>query len=241
MANDNKEENIITRGFGFAVALGALAIGVAAAVANNERTKQLRSEVQGRVDELGRRIDDLSAQARQTIEERRPEIEQTIERGRNVAVEGLEKMKGVVGPGVEKVRDVVEQGAERAQEMVQRFGSNSDTTGSTEGGIEGAARDAYDGVTRMSQGAGDMAQAATGLADDSRTAMGQETRYIGDMAADGEETIRATSYDVQTPPTTGDGILTGYEDTGVTTQERRNAGNEGEDINTVDRQRGNES
>ena len=117
---ENKSDDLIGKGIGMAVALGALALGVATALMNNERSRQMRAELQGRVDDLGRRVDDLSAQARHRLDERRPDIEQGIQRGRQAAVEGLEKVKSVMEQGAEKAKDWVEQGAGRAQDMVQR-------------------------------------------------------------------------------------------------------------------------
>ena len=85
---ENKSDDFIGKGVGMIVALGALALGVAAAVMNNERTRQMRAELKERVDDLGRRVDDLSTQARHRLEERRPDIEELIQRGRHAAVEG---------------------------------------------------------------------------------------------------------------------------------------------------------
>lgn len=107
-------EELFSKGLGVAIALGALAVGVAAAMMNNERSRQMREELRGRVDELGRKVEDLSAQADRMMQERRPEIEQTIQRSRRAAVEGLDK-----------VRSVVEQGADKAQEYVQRAGTRA--------------------------------------------------------------------------------------------------------------------
>ncbi|HET9494183.1 MAG TPA: hypothetical protein VFR15_08140, partial [Chloroflexia bacterium] len=127
-----RPEDIVGRGLGFAVALGALALGVAAALMNSERTRQMREELRGRVDDLGKRVDELSAQAGRMIEERRPEIEETIERGRKVVLEGLDKAKSAV-----------DQGAERAQEYVHRSGPGLRDTAEDFGNrVESAAGEA---------------------------------------------------------------------------------------------------
>ena len=102
-------EDLLTKGVGVAIAVGALAAGVAAAVANQERARQIRGDVQTQLDELSRRVDDLSAQATRVIQEKRPDIEETIARSRRVVVDGLEK-----------ARTVVEQGADKAQEYVTK-------------------------------------------------------------------------------------------------------------------------
>ena len=113
-------EDLFGKGIGIVVALGALAVGVAAAILNNERTQQMRQEVQGRLDDLGKRVDELSAQAARALEERKPDIEETIERSRKAVAEGLDR-----------AREVVEQGAERAQSYVNRAGEK--TAASTNG------------------------------------------------------------------------------------------------------------
>ena len=102
-------EDLLAKGVGVAFAVGALAVGVAAAVANQERARQVRADVQTQLDELGRRVDDLSAQASRVLQEKRPEIEDTIAKSRRAVVDGLDK-----------ARSVVEQGAERAQVYVQK-------------------------------------------------------------------------------------------------------------------------
>ncbi len=104
-------EEILSRTLGIVIAAGALAVGVAAALMNNERTRQVQEELRARVDELGKQVSDLTTQAQSAILERRPEIEQTIQRSRRAALDGLEKAKSVV-----------EQGADKAQEYVQRAG-----------------------------------------------------------------------------------------------------------------------
>ena len=60
---EHKDDDALTKALGVAIALGALAVGVGAALANNERTRQMRAEMKQRLDELGRRVDDLSAEA----------------------------------------------------------------------------------------------------------------------------------------------------------------------------------
>lgn len=111
MAEEKKTsfEDLFTKSVGIAFALGALAFGVAAAALNNERARQIREEVEGRLNDLGKRVDDLSAQAARAIDERKPEIEETIQKGRQAVVEGLDR-----------AREMVEQGAERAQSYVHR-------------------------------------------------------------------------------------------------------------------------
>lgn len=157
-----KRDDNLQKALGLAVALGALAVGVAATVANNERTRQLREEMKVRLDDLGRRVDDLSGQAQQrvtdlslqaqsrvsdlssqaqrTIEERRPEIEQTIQKSREAVLGGLDK-----------ARSVVEQGADKAQEYVQRAGSHGGDNGGDSGGDAGPEEGVAD-----SDGAGEV-------------------------------------------------------------------------------------
>lgn len=102
MTDSNRNNDPLTRGLGMAIALGALAVGAAAAFLNSERTRQMRQDLERQINDLSNRMDhELAA--------RRPEIEDAIHRGRQVAVESLEKMKGVV-----------EQGADKAQEYVHR-------------------------------------------------------------------------------------------------------------------------
>ena len=119
MAEEKKTsfEDLFGKSIGLAIALGALAVGVAAAALNNERARQMRQEVQGRLDDLGKRVDELSAQATRALEERRPEIEETIQKGRKAVVEGLDK-----------AREMVEQGAERAQGYVHRTTEKAQAT-----------------------------------------------------------------------------------------------------------------
>ena len=107
-------EDILSRSLGVAVAVGALAVGIAAAAMNSERSRQMREEVKTRLDVLGKRVDDLSAQANRAIDQHRPEIESTIQKGRQAVVEGLDK-----------ARTVVEQGAERAHTYVNRTADNA--------------------------------------------------------------------------------------------------------------------
>lgn len=107
-------EELFTKGVGVAIAVGALAVGVAAAVANQERARQIRADVQSQLDDLSHRVDELSAQATRVIQEKRPDIEETIAKSRRVVVDGLEK-----------ARTVVEQGAEKAQEYVHKAAQQS--------------------------------------------------------------------------------------------------------------------
>jgi ABC-type transporter Mla subunit MlaD len=102
-------EDLFAKGVGVAIAVGALAAGLAAALMNQERARQIRADVQTQLDELGRRVDDLSAQAARVVQEKRPDIENTISKSRQAVVDGLEK-----------ARTVVEQGAEKAQEYVHK-------------------------------------------------------------------------------------------------------------------------
>jgi ElaB/YqjD/DUF883 family membrane-anchored ribosome-binding protein len=113
-------EDLFTKGVGVAIAAGALAVGVAAAVANQERARQIRADVQSQIDDLSRRVDDLSAQATRVIQEKRPDIEETIAKSRRVVVDGLEK-----------ARTVVEQGAEKAQEYVHKAAQQSSGSATT--------------------------------------------------------------------------------------------------------------
>jgi len=122
---ENKSDYLILKGLVLIVATGALALGVAAALMNNERSRQMREEFRGRIDDLGRRVDDLSAEARHRLDERRPDIEQGIQRGRQAAVEGLEKVRSAMEQGAEKAKVWVDQGAERAHDMVQRVAHKS--------------------------------------------------------------------------------------------------------------------
>ncbi len=117
MAEDRKTsfEDLFSKGFGVAMALGALAVGIAAAALNTERTRQMREEVQSRLDDLGKRVDELSAQAARALDERRPEIEDALDRSRKAVVQGLDK-----------AREMVEQGAERAQTYVRPTAERSE-------------------------------------------------------------------------------------------------------------------
>src|SRR3954453_2801142 len=108
----NRNEDPLTRGFTMLVAVGALAFGAVAALMNSERTRQMRRDLEGQ-------INDLSAKLDRTLQERRPEIEDAIQKGRRAAVDSLEKAKGVV-----------EQGADKAQEYVQRASVKVPATGS---------------------------------------------------------------------------------------------------------------
>lgn len=137
MSGKSSTEETLTRALGVMIALGALAVGAAAAVMNNERSKQMRDDMKLRVDELGKRVDDLSSQAKRTLEERRPEIEDTINRSRQAAVEGLEKVK-----------TVVEQGSDKAQEYVQRMSQQG------QNGASEAADKAGEAMSDMADEAG---------------------------------------------------------------------------------------
>jgi ABC-type transporter Mla subunit MlaD len=125
MSQQNKVsfEDLLGKSLGVVVAIGALAVGIAAAAMNNERSRQMRDEVKTRLDVLGKRVDDLSAQANRALGEHRPEIEQTIQKGREAVVQGLDK-----------ARTVVEQGAERAQTYVNRTADNAGTYSNGNGG-----------------------------------------------------------------------------------------------------------
>ena len=108
----NRNEDPLTRGFTMLVAVGALAFGAVAALMNSERTRQMRQDLEGQINDLSGRLD-------RTLQERRPEIEDAIQKGRRAAVDSLEKAKGVV-----------EQGADKAHEYVQRASVKVPTTGS---------------------------------------------------------------------------------------------------------------
>ena len=82
MADHNKGGDPLTRGLGVAIALGALAVGAAAAFLNSERNREMREDLQ-------RQITDLSGRMDQELSARRPEIEDAIQRGRQAAVENL--------------------------------------------------------------------------------------------------------------------------------------------------------
>ncbi|MEO5950880.1 MAG: hypothetical protein ABIQ44_00250 [Chloroflexia bacterium] len=120
MADEKKTsiEDLFTKGVGIAFAVGALAFGIAAAALNNERSRQIREEVQGRMDDLGKRVDELSSQAARAIDERKPEIEETIQKSRQAVVDGLDRAK-----------EMVEQGAERAQSYVHRTNDKAASNG----------------------------------------------------------------------------------------------------------------
>ncbi len=120
MADEKKTsfEDLFTKSVGIAFALGALAFGVAAAALNNDRARKIREEVQGRMDDLGKRVDELSSQAARALDERKPEIEETIQKGRQAVVDGLDK-----------AREMVEQGAERAQSYVHRASDKAASNG----------------------------------------------------------------------------------------------------------------
>jgi len=102
MADNNKRGDPLTRGLGVAIALGALAVGAAAAFLNSERNREMREDLQ-------RQITDLSGRMDQELSARRPEIEDAIQRGRQAAVESLDRVK-----------TAVEQGADFAQEYVRK-------------------------------------------------------------------------------------------------------------------------
>jgi ElaB/YqjD/DUF883 family membrane-anchored ribosome-binding protein len=129
---------LFAKGLGVAVAVGALAVGVVAALMNQERARQIRADVQGQLDELGKRVDDLSSQAARVVQERRPDIENTISRSRQAVVDGLDK-----------ARNVVEQGAEKAQEYVHKAAQQSASTAEDVGDTVSAAVDDVADDARM--------------------------------------------------------------------------------------------
>jgi ElaB/YqjD/DUF883 family membrane-anchored ribosome-binding protein len=131
-------EDLFAKGLGVAVAVGALAVGVVAALMNQERARQIRADVQGQLDELGKRVDDLSSQAARVVQERRPDIENTISRSRQAVVDGLDK-----------ARNVVEQGAEKAQEYVHKAAQQSASTAEDVGDTVSAAVDDVADDARM--------------------------------------------------------------------------------------------
>jgi ElaB/YqjD/DUF883 family membrane-anchored ribosome-binding protein len=127
-------EDLLGKGLGVAFAVGALAVGVAAALMNQEKARQIRAEVQSQLDDLGRRVDELSAQAARVVQEKRPDIENTITKSRQAVVDGLEK-----------ARTVVEQGAERAQEYVHKAAQQSSSTAENAGDtVSSAVEDVAD-------------------------------------------------------------------------------------------------
>lgn len=137
MTDTNKNSDPLSKGLGMAIALGALAVGAAAAFLNSERTRQMREDLQ-------RQISDLSDRMDRELTARRPEIEDAIQRGRQVAVESLERVKGAV-----------EQGADRAQEYVQRASVKTsdaavdlrDKTSTATSEAAGKAEDTVDSIT----------------------------------------------------------------------------------------------
>ncbi len=150
---ENKSDDLVGKGIGLVVAAGALAFGVAAALMNNERSRQMREEFRGRIDDLGRRVDDLSAGARHRLDERRPDIEQGIQRGRQAAVVGLDKVKSAMEQGAEKAKVWVDQGADRAHDMVQRTAQKG---GDAAKGGDDSAQELADGAKdKVSDAAGD--------------------------------------------------------------------------------------
>ncbi len=169
MARDRSTgEEIFSKSLGFAIALGSLAFGVAAAMMNNERTRQMQEELRQRMDELGRKMEDFSAQAQGAIQDRRPEIEDTIQRSRRAAVDGLEKAKGVV-----------EQGADKAQEYVQRMSQQA----------QQAAKTSTNGAQGGTSGSSEQ-----GSAQATATKAGQPTKHIG-AKGNGEQGKEPISYD----------------------------------------------
>ncbi len=176
MDERRSNDDILAKAFGVAVAVGALAVGVASAVVNGERTRQMREEMRLRVDELGKRVDDLQVQAQRTIEENRPQVESAIERGRQAVVEGFEK-----------ARVAVEQTADKAQEYVQRTAQQAggdagpDTTQQASGGSEHGSEHVYEassgageGSAQMPETIGDMPGDITSEIHDNQTSGGHE-------------------------------------------------------------------
>lgn len=136
MANTGGEKDPLTRGLGMAIAAGALAAGAVAAFLNNERTRQMRADLQ-------RQIDDLTVRLDHELTARRPEIENAIQRGRHAAVEGLERMKGVVEQGAEKAQDYVQKASVRASDSAVNL-RNSEPLA-----LDGGATPAEDSVNSV--------------------------------------------------------------------------------------------
>jgi ElaB/YqjD/DUF883 family membrane-anchored ribosome-binding protein len=132
----SSSEDLFAKGLGVAFAMGALAVGVAAALMNQERARQIRAEVQSQLDDLGRRVDDLSAQATRMVQEKRPDIENTITKSRQAVVDGLEKARNVVEQGAERAQEYVHKAAQQTSGAAEKAG---DTVSST---VEDVADDA---------------------------------------------------------------------------------------------------
>lgn len=201
----------LSKGLSVAVALGALAVGVATAVVNNGRTKQTREELRQRVDELGMRVDELTAeaqkraadfsvQAQRTLEERRPDIESAIQKGREAVIEGLDKAK-----------TVVEQGAEKAQEYVQRVSTQAaekaDDAAST---VADVAQDASGAMGDMAAGAVD---AVSGAAEGADSSLQDATKGVKDWT--GEAGHQLSQVMSEEGEHSDGGVVTGFgEDPG---------------------------
>lgn len=206
MSEKTSGKDGLSKGLSVAVALGALAVGVATAVVNNGRTKQVREDLRQRLDELGKRVDeltaeaqkrasDLSTQAQRTLEERRPEIESTIQKGREAVIEGLDKAK-----------TAVEQGAEKAQEYVQRASAQAaDKVDDAAGAVENVAQDASGAVGDMAAGAVD---AVSGAAEGAGSSLQDAGESVKDWTG---EAGRQLSQAMSDEGEHGDGgVVTGF-------------------------------
>lgn len=154
MANERPTpEDLFAKSVGVAVAVGALAVGVAAAVLNQERARQMRAEVQGQIDELGKRIDDLSSRAARLLEEKRPDIESTLAKSRQAVIDGLERAKGIVEQGAERAQDYVHKASHQAAGSAENVEKAWDDTAETVGtAVEDVADDARNAADDFGMG-----------------------------------------------------------------------------------------
>ncbi len=215
----------LSKGLGIAVALGALAVGVATAVMNNDRTRQVRDELKQRVDELGRRVDELtaeaqkratelSAQAQRTIEERRPDIESTIQKSREAVIEGLDKAKTVVEQGAEKAQEYVQRASTQAsdksgdvasasgdmadQAAHTATGPSPDTTDGVKDWTGGAGRELSEVMSREDGNAGDrnVGDASEQATSYMREGLGNSSTDTGDILANSGNTMEDAMSDI---------------------------------------------
>jgi len=150
MARDRSSvEDLFAKSIGVAFAVGALGLGVAAALMNQERARQVRAEIQVQLDELRQRIDELSAQAAKVIDERRPDFEDTIAKSRQAVVGSLDKARTAVEQGAGKAQDYVQKATQQASGATDAaastasatMGDTADTAGATMDDVAGNLSD----------------------------------------------------------------------------------------------------
>jgi len=149
-----------------------LAVGVAAAVFNQERARQIRADVQTQLDELGRRVDDLTSQATRVMEEKRPDIENTIAKGKQAVVDGLEKARSAVEQSADKAQEYVQKTAKDVPDQAEQAGDAMKDAADTVGdNVSGAVDD-------VQMAADDVRMSAEDAVDSIDTNAGAETRDL---------------------------------------------------------------